>query len=373
MMKYKAGYLVEIIIIVILLLPSICFGFRIKEVSSLPIEKTDIIYGQATGNIIIQKDDRLVLLNRRHQIKSEVVLDSSQSTVVAANGMFYGIVNGHKSEDSVSINSTATIYSNRGVPLWSVYDLVEGDYYLAASGDYLIAITGTTGWFNYKMFLYYKNRSVIEVDIQSFENLFFSEDGDFLLIDAGAKGVKLYSADGDFLQQYDSQKMIAFSETGKKFVAYSHKGVLKIFEGNNDKLTLELKRLSIEGFILRDEINTVLIIYNNRIVVINAGDGSVLWDYGSGKEGGLFASLDVSPNNKFIACGIDVNKGKAAEKSERHELGYLFVYDIEGQDLQELKFQYDLYSKGLPDVKFLSDNRTISVRNAESLHFVEIY
>ncbi len=373
MAKDKAGHGAIILIIVLLLLPSTGFGFRIREVSSLPIERTDQIYGQSTGNIIIKKEDRLVLLNRLQQIRSEVKLDSSQSAVVAENGLFYCFVSKPENEDSVSSGPTATIYSNREMPLWSVYELAEGICYLAPSGDFLVVISGTVGWFNYKMLLYHKDRPMMEVDIQSFENLQFSDDSHFLLIDAGAKGIKLYDADGELIQQYGSQKMVALSGKGKKIAAYDYKGTLRIFDGPRKKLELDLKQLSIRDLIFRDDINTIAIIYDFRIVVLDAVNGTILWEYGSGKEGGLFASLDISPNNRFVSCGIDVSKGTSADQQERHILGYLYVFDIEGQTLQEIKYEYENYSKGLPNVEFLSDNRTIAVRNAESLHFVEIY
>jgi len=322
---------------------------------------------------MICNDNEITFLDRFWKVKSEMKLDSTQTAVIADNGLFYGIVNEGNGEGLDTISKTATIYDYREQPIWSVHSLVDGSYFLSPTGEYLVAIVGTVGQFNYKLYLYHMDRPEIEIEIVSFKGIQFSDNGKFLLINAGAKGVKLYDAIGGFIGQYDSQKMLAFSENGNKFGAYNHKGVLKIFEGEKEKLNVTLNYLIPEGFKLIDEIERVFLIFSFKILAINSTDGSILWQYSSGKDGGFFSSLDVSPNNRFVACGVDINRGTSVERSERHVLGYLYVFDVDGQSLEEIKFKYDLYSRNLPDVKFLPDNRTIVVRNAEKLHFIEIY
>jgi hypothetical protein len=364
---------IKLLIILLILLPGICFGFRLRQVATIPIEKDDRIFGHSSGNLIICNNNEITFLDRFWKVKSEMKLDSSQTAVITDNGLFFGIVNEGYGQGLDTTSQTATIYNYREQPIWSVHSLVDGSYFLSPSGEYLVAIVGTIGRFDYKLYMYHMDRPETEIDIESFKSIQFSDNGEFFLVNAGAKGIKLFNAAGDFIAQYDTQKMLAFSENGNRFCAYNHKGVLKIFEREKEKLNVTLNYLIPEGLKLIDEIERVFLIFSFKILAVNSKDGSILWQYSSGKDGGFFSSLDISPNNRFVACGIDINRGALVERSKRHVIGYLYVFDIDGQSLEEIKFKYDLHSRDLPDVKFLSDNRTIVVRNAEKLHFVEIY
>jgi hypothetical protein len=376
MIRDNAGNRALIFLLALLLWPSAGFGFRLREISSLPLNKADSVFGQATDNIIIKKNDRLQILDHRHQFGAEIELDKDQAAVVDENGSYYALVNknydGGEGGDSTSLKPTMTIYNNRQMPLWSVYDLIEGDYYIGPSGDFVIIIAGTPGTYNFKMYIYHKERPVIEVEIESYQSLQFNHDGDYLLIDAGAKGEKLYNTDGELICHYKPQKMSAFAEEGKELVTYDYQGFLRIYDGDRKKLEIDTKQLSIKKIVFRKAISRLAIIYDFSVVIRDTHDGKTLWEYASGKDGGLYASLDISPNDKFVGCGIDITGGISVEQAKRHVVGYLFVFDIDGQALQELEFHYEKYSKGLPDVRFLPDNRTIMVRNAESLHFIEI-
>jgi len=372
MIKDKVVKYSILILIALIMLPATGLGFRLREVASLPLEKADRIYGQKTDNIIIEKEDRLQFLNRRHKVRSEVKFDSTISVAVGENGLFYGLVYQPTNGDSISLSPTMTIYNNREIPLWSVYDLVEGDYYVGLSGDIIISVIGKVGWFSHKMYIYHPDKPVILVEVESFESLQFNEDGDYFLVDAGPKGMKLYNTNGELIHEYDPQKMTAFSEGGIELVAYDYKGFARIYDGDRRKMEVNMQQLSIRDIVLHKAAKILAIIYDFKIDVVDSDNGKILWEYASGKDGGLYVSLDISPNNEFIACGIDISKGKSSIKENRHTQGFLFVYDLNGQSLQEVEFTYDVYSKGLPDVRFLPDNRTIVVRNAESLHFVEI-
>ena len=112
--------------------------------------------------------------------------------------------------------------------------------------------------------------------------------------------------------------------------------------------------------------------FKRRLMVLDLNNGSLLWEYPSIKEGGAYVSADISPNSKYIACGVDINRGTYYEKGNRHVTGYLYLFDIEGITINEYRFDYKSYADGTPRVQFLPDNRTISVTTNEKLHFIEM-
>jgi hypothetical protein len=348
-------------------------AFSLRQVASLPIDGEAQVYGRSGGNIIIVEDNRLRFLNRRWQPRSEITLDSNQSVAISPTGQFYALIEKSVSTDSQSTQITAVVYNNRQVPLWGCVILREGEYFLSPEGDYLVAVCGTPGWYDFKMQLYHREKELSEFDIQSFSELVFSRQGRFLLINSAAKGVWLFDQSGRMLSQYKSQKKITISDDGKLVGLYDHKGKFMIYENEAVKLEVDLKTLTIKEMTLRNDVGRVAIAFHNLMQVLRTDDGSIIWKYSPGRKGGRFMTTDISPDGKYVACGVDINYGTSTEQHKRHVQGYLYVYDINGQTLLEHKFRYKNYSLGLPKVWFMRDNRTIMVRNKESLHFIEMY
>lgn len=348
-------------------------AFSLRQVASIPIDGDARVYGKSGGNIIIVEGDRMRFLNRRWKPRSEITLENGQSLVISDDGYYYALIEKSQTADSQSAQITAVIYDNRQVPQWGCALLREGEYFLSPDGNYLVAICGTTGWYDYKLQLYHKEHELFEFDILSFSELIFSRDSRFFLVSSAAKGVSLFDHNGQRLQQYKSQKKIGLSEDGKLVGLYDYKGILKIYENDKIKLDTALHNLTLKKMILRDDIKRAALVFKNQVQMLKIDDGSVVWNYSPSRKGGGFVSSDISPDGKYIACGVDINYGTTKEQSDRHVVGYLYVYDIDGQTLLEHRFQYENYSLGMPTVQYMGDNRTIMVRNKELLHFIEMY
>jgi hypothetical protein len=125
--------------------------------------------------------------------------------------------------------------------------------------------------------------------------------------------------------------------------------------------------------VYRRSLDRVAMAFKKEMMMVDLKSDSVLWQYTPARSGGSFTSADISPNNRFVACGVDINLGRKAEISKRHVTGYIYVYDIDGLTVAELKVTYGGFGAGLPDVCFSADNRTIVVETRDTLRLVEMY
>jgi hypothetical protein len=222
------------------------------------------------------------------------------------------------------------------------------------------------------MLFYHKDIPMKEFPVVGFQWLIMSDDGKYFLVDCGSRGLKIYNSSGEEVSEMEHQRISAFgrnSEWNGHFI----NDVLKIYEGDKERLEVEfLYHMMFALHILNQE-QRIVVGFPNNVAVLDLKDGSTIWKYSPGRENSDFVSLDVSPNGKYVACGVDINLGRKVEKEHRHVTGYLYVYDINGKSFENLEFNYSSYAAGLPRVKFLPDNRIISVETKEYLHVIEMY
>ncbi|UCD94556.1 MAG: hypothetical protein JSU69_00455, partial [Candidatus Zixiibacteriota bacterium] len=329
-------------------------------------------YGRSSASIVIATDSSLTILGRRWEVRSEIKLDSSQEAVVSDNGLYYAILETFDQDGDDSSVIVATLYDNRGMPTWAAYDLIEGQYHLSPSGKYIVAISGTPGHYDFEMVLYHESEATVRYNIEYFEDIIFSPAGARFIIGSGPKGVRLFSATGRMLQEFESKKAFAFSETGKLIGLFKN-GLLDVLRENGRKITIAPKKITLAGMKLQESAHLAAVAFRKLLVVASLEDGSLLWRYTTGKEGGLFTSVDISPDGNFVACGVDVILGRGVQMSERHVKSFLYLYDAWGQSVELLEIKFENYAAGMPEVTFSPDNRIIFVRTADALHFIKMY
>ena len=205
------SHVVYYLLLLVLLFSSAATAVQLREIKKIPLPEEAQVYGRSSGNIVIASDSGLTFLGRRWEVRSHLQPDNSQTFIVSDNGRYYAlleVVDGDGGDSSVTV---ATLYNSRGIPICGMYDLIEGRYFLSPSGEYIVAISGTPGYYDFKMVLYHKSEAPVRYDIEYFESILFSPDGTRFVIDAGPKGVRLFDAAGRVLQEFESQKATAFS------------------------------------------------------------------------------------------------------------------------------------------------------------------
>ncbi|PKK84862.1 MAG: hypothetical protein CVT49_01530 [candidate division Zixibacteria bacterium HGW-Zixibacteria-1] len=361
-----------LIICCVLILPAIASGISLKELGRFAVGDDDHVFGQSSGNIIVTDGSSIKFHDRRWKVRSTVKLDSGQSAIVAENGLYYAIVEARQEPDSNAVGGIVNVYDLRQTPLWGAFDMRKGDHYLSPSGDYIVTVTGTPGWLDYEVHIYHKNHPPVDYKIEFFEDLYFSDNGEFFLVDCGLKGGRLINSSGELVDSTGVFQGCAFSEKGELFALYD-KGIINVYKGRKLYADHDFQQLLIKRMVVRKEVNLLVSAFHDMIVVNRLDNGENLWRYNTEKENGRFVSMDVSPDNKFVACGVDVNVGRKVVKEKRHVQGFLYVYDIGGQVVEMKEFRYTTYIEGTPEVSFGPDGRTIFVRTSGLIYVIGVF
>jgi hypothetical protein len=361
-----------VLVVFLLAIPQAATALKLREIKELPLSEGARIYGRSSANIVIASESNLTFLGRRWEVRSEIKPDSAQKMIVSDNGLFYAVIEEIAGEAADSSVTIATVHGNRGIPLWGAYDLVDGEFFLSPSGEYIVVIAGTPGYYDFEMAVYHKSESAARYNIEYYENMLFSADGGQFIINSGPKGVRLFSAAGEMLREFGPKVACAFSESGR-LIGLFEDGLLDVFGEDGKKVSIASRKTSPEGMKLKESAHLAAMAFRKLLVVASLEDGSVLWRYATGKEGGSFASVDISPDGKFVGCGVDIMLGRGVEMADRHVKSYLYVYDAWGQSVELLEIKFQDYARGMPEVTFSPDNRVIFVRTANALHFIEMY
>jgi hypothetical protein len=158
-----------------------------------------------------------------------------------------------------------------------------------------------------------------------------------------------------------------------EYIGTYRAGQIEIYRDSSLAWSYDAHKPTVSGFNLCEDANRFVIAFKNNIQSIDMKSDRIVWQDYTGLEGGRFTGAVVSSDRRFIACGVDVNRGSSVEKSQRHSRGFLYLFDFEGRATEKMEFNYDSYAGEMPRVHFQTNNRIIAVETAEKIHFVEIY
>jgi WD40 repeat protein len=359
-------------LVILHLLPGLSSALELRQIDSISLGTGIQVYGQSTGSLVLLGKSELTLLDNNRRTQSRIDFDSSQVPVVSSNGLFYGIVEGFTPGKGDSSVNVVTVFDHLQSPLWGDYNLIDGEYYLSPSGEYLVAVGDTKDRPNSRLFLYHRDNPTIAHDIMFFEDILFSDDGRYFLIDSGLEGIRLFSADGTPIRTFGTHRAYAFSENGDWLALYNG-GILRLFKNSKEQLNLNLKKSPPIRMTIRERAGCIILVFSRELMVLNLNDGSILSQLSPDKKEESFVSADVSPDGDFIVCAAKVGLTAQAEKPKGGRSCSLYAYHIDGRGVGSMELSSRDCSSDFPIVMFGSDNKTIAVETEKGLRFIQMH
>lgn len=325
------------------------------------------VYGISSGSMIIQNFDSVYFYDKRMKNKRTIELEKPRKLIASENGKFYLILSpGANAETNI-----AEVFNSRGQSLWTFADLPDGKMFLSPSGEYFLLATGTKGGFDWELLVCHKNNMASFLDLKSFKSIKFAGDGSRFMIDGGPKGVKLYDNTCRLLKSFDYQNGYEISSSGQ-YLAVHKNGVIRIFDDTTQIVEYKSDDKDIRDLYISEALNRLYFAASYTLVVVNLEYGTVVWDYKTESVEYRFTSLDMSKDNRFLACGVIQNLGSRVAKENRHPLGFVYLFDVGRNIIRKVQFEAGGWLKGIPDVGFWPDGRTILVRGYNRIHTIEM-
>ena len=354
----------------------LCLCLFVGPVLALDLRefKNDIHYSESahafginSGNLIVTEGDSLLVYNIRLEAILSKTLKPGQKLEVAENGLYYGIITPLKSDDRAGPQlQRIDIYDKNDKNIWSFDGLAMGDCHIAPSGDYLVFASGTEGGFDWRIMVCNANQTGAMLDLVACKEIKFASDGSRFVIDGGPKGIFLYDKTGKRLKALDYQQGFAISATGK-YLAVLKDGTLTTYSDTTVLSVDSTVDREIVAFNINEKLKRLYYVAPYTLASINIERGVKVWDYKMESAKYRFTSIDLSMDNRFIACGVIVNLGSQVRKDERHPNGYIYMFDIGRNFFRKVEFPNTNWTPGQPEVGFWPDGRSILVRTNDRI------
>ena len=324
-------------------------------------------FGVNSGNLIVTEGDSLLEYNIRFKAVSSQILKPGQKFTVSDNGLYYGIITPVRPDDPDGPHlQRIDVYDKNNKNIWSFDGMAMGDCQIAPSGDYLVFASGTEGGFDWRIMVCNANQTGAMLDLVSCKEIKFASDGSRFVIDGGPKGVFLYDKTGKVLKALDYQQGFAISPTGKYF-AVLRDGVLTTYMDTTVLSVDSTADREIIDFIISEKLKRLYYVAAYTMASINIERGVKVWDYKMESANYRFTSIDLSNDDRFIACGAILNLGSQVQKDKRYPKGYIYMFDIGRNFFRKVEFPNTNWMPGQPEVGFWPDGRSIVVRTNDRI------
>ncbi len=356
------------IVLCLLVMPGLAAALDLREFKNdIQFSAKAHAFGLKSGNLIVTEGDSFLGYNNRLKTEFSKTLKAGQKLAVSDNGLYYGIITILQPVDSTGAPlQHIDIYDKNNKNIWSYDGLAMGKCHIAPSGDYLVFASGTEGGFDWRVMVCNANQTGAMLDLVACKEIRFASDGSRFIIDGGPKGVFLYDKAGNMLKALDYQNGFAISPTGKYFAVLKNAVLTTYMDTTLLSIDSTVDR-EIVAFNINEKLKRLYYVAPYTLASINIERGAKVWDYKMESVEYRFTSIDLSNDDRFIACGVILNLGSQVPKDERHPKGYIYMFDIGRNFFRKVEFPNSNWTPGQPEVGFWPDGRSILVRTFDRI------
>jgi outer membrane protein assembly factor BamB len=325
------------------------------------------------GKIITSSREGLSALTQAGKEFFKLNLKENQDVITSENGEYFGITTYSTKGAPGSLKAGKfVLHSADGKALWQIENPKSSAFFIANNGKLVVGVSSFEERRESELIFYNENGdSVFSTQINFFQGLSFSPNGEFVFVRSGTDGLLVFDQKGDLKGNYKTCEEFTASLDGDRVACISN-GKLSFYR--QGKLISVGKRENIlaRGMALSPDNRYVSLIDKKTLFLFDFETGEVLWQYNLDQPGLSFISIDMGRNADMIIAGVDFDKGRNVPPEERHTKGYVYLFDKEGNLTWEKELSYKLWNAFIPGVKFSLNGPIFSVMTRESIYLFKI-
>jgi hypothetical protein len=249
---------------------------------------------------------------------------------------------------------------------WAMKDPTPNAFMIANNGA-IFGIEGVEGIPPTRVHLFDQFGDMLNIlTFNEYHGITIAPKGEKFIIDRARGGLEVYDSLGNFLDSLPISKNYVF-DRDVRYIATYFQGVFRLFQDEKEVVTLTCPELVIREMVVNVEENLLVLMGSKRLEVYELTTKKQLWEHRLIGGSKWFASLDVSDDGRFIACGLDINGGNQVPKGKRHVEGYLMLFATNGKSMIKQKEIYDLWATGLPKGVFPQSSGSVIMQTREKI------
>jgi len=324
----------------------------------LPLKEKDRILGSLEGNYIVYGRPHITMYNNRGKAIWSRRLTNNIKPVLSPKGEHVALVKyaDHSPTDLKTLEFAR--YDKAGNLLWKMDDPAPNQFMIADNGN-IFGIEGVPGIGPIRIHLYDPYGDLKNIlTFKTYHGIEIAPSGEKFIIDHARGGLEVFDHEGNLLDSLPVSSEYTF-DNNDRYIAVFSRGVFRLYQDEEEVMVIESSQTSLRDMVINVEQNMAVLMAPKRLEVFELTTGKLLWEYKIIESKKWLASLDVTDDGRFIACGMDISGGNEAPKDRRHVEGYLLLFPSAGKTMIRHRETYDIWGIGLPRGVFVSSGSII--------------
>jgi hypothetical protein len=335
------------------------------------LKEKDRVLGSLSGNFIVYGRPYVAMYNNRgKKIFSKKVKNNIKPTL-SPNGKYFALTTYADRSPTDFKAVKFSMYDPAGKFLWKMDNPKPKTFYIADNGA-IFGLDGVEGIPQAKLYMYDQYGDIRSiVSMEAYHGMLISPGGGKVIIDKARGGLDVFDSLGTLLGTLPVSKNYAFDQD-ERYIATFFQGIFRLFQDEKEVAIIESPEQVIREMKINVEKNLAVLLAAKRLEIYELTTGRQIWEYQIPEGKQWFSSLDMSADGRFIAVGMDINRGNPVPKDERHIEGYVYLFPTTGKSSFRVKETYKLWSPGLPRGVFSPTGGSLMLQTREKLEKYKI-
>lgn len=366
-MQLSAKHLSLIIIIAAVLAASIpCQALNLVSEYSIKLDPNDRVLGSLGENFLIYGRPQITLYNSRGKPIFSRKLKNNVKPTLSPRGKYLGLITYADRSPTDLKTVQFELLDQAGKSLWKMADPEPNSYDITDQGT-IFGIEGVKGIPPTRVYLYNRYGTQLNIiPVKEFHGLEIAPSAAKFIIDKAREGLDVYDSLGNLLANLPAAEKCVFDKNDR-YIGIFFEGEFRLYQDEKEVATIKTAENTLREMRLNVDQDLLAVAGPKQLQVFQLTTQKLLWEYPLDAEPLSYSSLSLSPDGKFIVCGIDFNGGTLVSKDKRHVEGYVYLFPINGQSMINRKETYDLWGIGLPKTVFSESGGSVILETREKI------
>ncbi len=343
-----------------------CHALELVSEYSIKLDAKDRVLGSLSENYLVYGRPQITLYNSRGRAIFSRKLTNNIKPALSPRGKYLGLVT-YADHSPTDLKTTKLeLFDQAGKSLWKLTNPEPNSFIITDKGT-IFGIEGVKGIPPTRIYLYNKYGTQLNIlPIKEFHGLEIAPSAGKFIIDKAQEGLDVYDSLGNILANLPVSERYVFDKDDR-YLGIFFESVFRLYQDEKEVATIETAENTLRGMALNVAKNLFVAMGPKKLQVFQLTTQKLLWEYPLDAEQLSYSSLSLSPDGRFIACGVDVNGGTLVPKDKRHVEGYVYLFPISGQAMVMRKENYDLWGIGLPKAVFSESGGSVILETREKI------
>ncbi len=339
-------------------------GLYLDKEYSITLEEKDRVLGSLRGNYAVYGRPDLTLYDKGGREIFSRTLKNNVKPTLSPEGRYLALVTYADRSPTDLKTVKLEMFDSTGAFLWQMAKPSANTFHITDKGT-IFGIEGVKGIPPTRIHLYDQYGTLLNILIyKEFHGIKIAPSGGKFILDKARGGLDVYDSLGVLLFDLPVSEMYVF-DTDDRYVGVFFQGLFRLYQDGEEVVQIKTRIQTLRDMAINVEEDLLVMMGVKRLEVYELVSRNMLWEYALRSQERSYSSLDVSPDGRLIACGIDVNAGTLVPKDKRHVEGYLFIFPRDGEKIVRHRVSYDLWGISLPKGVFSKSGDEIILQTRE--------